>query len=29
MKFSETYDGRTDDEKASVNSFFVKVGLKF
>ncbi len=29
MKFSETYDGSTDDEKASINSFFVKVGLKF
>jgi len=29
MKFSSTYDGESDDEKASINSFFVKVGLKF
>ena len=29
MKFSETYDGSTDDEEASVHSFFVKGGLKF
>ncbi len=29
IKFSETYDGSTDNEKASINSFFVKVGLKF
>jgi len=29
MKFTDSYDGDTDEEKASVNSFFVKVGLKF
>ena len=29
MKFKETYGGESSDEKAAVNSFFVKVGLKF
>lgn len=29
LKFSETYEGRTDDEKAKINSFYVKIGVKF
>lgn len=29
MKSKETYGGESSDEKAAVNSFFVKVGLKF